>query len=608
MLNHARYVQDNKQGTELSNWEYFAGDSLSSHKTIHQILHSAHWVPIRSVHELPNTSAGKALWLRMRLPEWNGTSPSLYMGQASYPLQMFFNETLIYELGDASSNTSTFIGWNQTLVQLPCIHNGDFITLCIQTPTPDAGIGGTVLLSSYDAVLKTVLDANLESLIFAVVFFALGIVTFIAYVVFRRSKLLLGITACLIPVSIFIVVNSTLIQMLYQAPKLYYHVDYLSFIGSSIGGFFAIAQVMTGKYKTIVRCIWYAHFLMLIATVIIIHFTAITYLDILPIFLLMLTINMILCAIVMMLSVRTGEFETKLLVAGMAGLFFFGMLEIAFYYIDGPNSGFGYNVRVVHYGVLLFVVSLIGIAAHKYFNANRQKETARHKELEAVKRENEAREQFSMRLIESQEQERNRIALELHDSVGQKVLLIKNQLAANIRKEPTGSTTDSLRKISDLTGEAIQEIRSISQNLRPQHLDQLGLTTAIETLVEQVQGSSDIRFHSQLENIDGLIPTEQEINFFRILQEAINNIVKHSHATEAFVTITNTNDVIHLEVRDNGTGFTSTGHSSRSGLGLTGMQERARMIGATLTVDLSKQTGSSIQLDYHLQRHVYEKS
>jgi signal transduction histidine kinase/ligand-binding sensor domain-containing protein len=224
--------------------------------------------------------------------------------------------------------------------------------------------------------------------------------------------------------------------------------------------------------------------------------------------------------------------------------------------------------------------------------------------VKQLKRAQNRQEEFSKLLIQSQEEERKRIAMELHDSVGQKVLLIKNQLTANIRKEKEGGKANSLRKISDLTGEAIQEIRNISQNLRPPHLDQLGLTTAIETLAEKVQELSDIRFHIQLDTIDGLIPSEQEINFFRIIQEAFNNIIKHSHASEAFLTITKTDTMIHVEINDNGKGVTPQVVSSKAGLGLTGMRERARMVGAALTIDLSKSSGGSITIDYPLPQKV----
>jgi signal transduction histidine kinase len=212
-------------------------------------------------------------------------------------------------------------------------------------------------------------------------------------------------------------------------------------------------------------------------------------------------------------------------------------------------------------------------------------------------------EELSKLLIQNQEDERKRIALELHDSVGQKILLIKNQLTAKIRKEPEESSAASLQKISDLTSETLQEIRTISQNLRPQHLDQLGLTTAIETLVEKVQESSAIRFHLHVDEITGVIPPDKEINFFRIVQEGLNNIVKHSCATDAFVTITHTDEMIRLEIRDNGSCAKSADSFARGGLGLTGMKERARMIGATLSIQLPEGAGCCITLEYPMLRN-----
>jgi two-component system, sensor histidine kinase LadS len=209
-------------------------------------------------------------------------------------------------------------------------------------------------------------------------------------------------------------------------------------------------------------------------------------------------------------------------------------------------------------------------------------------------------EELSKLLIQNQEEERQRIALELHDSVGQKMLLIKNQLTASLRLKPKKSVTEQIQKMNTLAGETIQEIRTISRNLRPQHLDQLGLSTALETLIETVQESSTIHFQFHCDPIDGLIPFEHEINFYRIVQEGLNNILKHSRATEASLAIRRTPETLVLEIRDNGTGMTKTTATDSTGMGLPGMQERASMFGAKIFFRQAQPSGTVIQLVYTL--------
>jgi signal transduction histidine kinase len=180
------------------------------------------------------------------------------------------------------------------------------------------------------------------------------------------------------------------------------------------------------------------------------------------------------------------------------------------------------------------------------------------------------------------------------------MLLIKNQLVTSLRQKRIGEIHEQLGRMNDLTGETIQEIRNISHNLRPQHLDQLGLTTALETLVETVQENSAIQFHLHCDPINGLIPVEHEINFYRIVQEALNNILKHSGASEASIIVRHREKKIDLEIQDNGKGFSLKTLAGEKGMGLTGMQERARMFHATIEIFQAQPTGTIIHLQYNL--------
>ena len=169
---------------------------------------------------------------------------------------------------------------------------------------------------------------------------------------------------------------------------------------------------------------------------------------------------------------------------------------------QGINNTFGYLIRALPFGFLIFVGSILWYAIHDYILTVKEKEISKQIEFEAVKRENETRFLFAKRLIDSQESERNRIAMGLHDSVGQKLLLVKNLMLSRLRKSDDDSEKTFIQGINDLTGETINEIRNIIYNLRPQHLDQLGLSAAIETLVENLASSSEINFVINLDKID----------------------------------------------------------------------------------------------------------
>ena len=180
------------------------------------------------------------------------------------------------------------------------------------------------------------------------------------------------------------------------------------------------------------------------------------------------------------------------------------------------------------------------------------------------KRERAAQQAFARRLIESQEDERQRIAAELHDSLGQHLLVIRNRAALGERavQDPLQSKTQ-FDEITASATQAISEVRHISQNLRPVNLDRLGLAATIEEMVEKVAASSGIQISADIEALEtGLLTKEQEVNCFRIIQESLNNIVKHAQATKAYVGMWREDDELRVTARDNGRGFAAEAASN----------------------------------------------
>ena len=112
-----------------------------------------------------------------------------------------------------------------------------------------------------------------------------------------------------------------------------------------------------------------------------------------------------------------------------------------------------------------------------------------------------------------------------------------------------------LEEISKVVTETINEVREISHNLRPYQLDRLGLSKAVQAAVRKIAASASFRIESDLANIDGLLNAESEIHFYRIVQECLNNIVKHSDAATARISIVNANGKLTVRIEDDGRGF-----------------------------------------------------
>ena len=219
-----------------------------------------------------------------------------------------------------------------------------------------------------------------------------------------------------------------------------------------------------------------------------------------------------------------------------------------------------------------------------------------------------AQQAFSRQLIASQEAERKRIAAEMHDSLGQRLVVIKNLAYLLLRSKKAAPADDSdaqtIAEISDEASSAIAETREISYNLRPFQLDRLGLTKAIEAMIRTTGMASAIHFTSELDNIDDVFPEDLRINFYRIVQEALGNIMKHAQATEVKVRVKRRIENVVLSIEDNGRGFTPDERSpldSRSGFGLTGMGERASLLGGELKVKSIQGRGTTVLVEIPLK-------
>ncbi|WP_422105661.1 two-component regulator propeller domain-containing protein [Winogradskyella sp.] len=194
------------------------------------------------------------------------------------------------------------------------------------------------------------------------------------------------------------------------------------------------------------------------------------------------------------------------------------------------------------------------------------------------KKKQKLKEEFTQDLLNAQEQERIRISGELHDSIGQSLLMVKNKILFN-----------SDYKTVDMVDEIIDEVREMSRNLHPFKLQEMGLTDTINSNIDSIDEHQDIFITTEIDDIDGLFKPEQEINIFRLIQESFNNILKHSNAKSAQIQINNFKDHISIVITDNGKGFNvEKEQQSKSKIGLKTLQERVSILNGTFKVVSSK--------------------
>ena len=215
--------------------------------------------------------------------------------------------------------------------------------------------------------------------------------------------------------------------------------------------------------------------------------------------------------------------------------------------------------------------------------------------INALERRRIAQETFARQLIASQESERRRIASDLHDSLEQELLVIKNRadLALLDATDPT-SAQQQLTEISQLAMHAVEDVRQITHDLRPKLLDRLGLTRALRTLLDRIADGSSLAVDSDIDPIDGLLQPADEINLYRIVQESLNNVLKHAQARTVRIRLTQSAGRVELEVSDDGKGFEPARIQDDEAFGLRGLEERARILGGELTIRSQPGHGTTV--------------
>jgi signal transduction histidine kinase len=214
-------------------------------------------------------------------------------------------------------------------------------------------------------------------------------------------------------------------------------------------------------------------------------------------------------------------------------------------------------------------------------------------------------EEFSQRLIDSQERERRRVSNEMHDSLGQHVAVLKKKARAGLELAGHPAAAGAFAEIAALAETVDTEMKEIAYAVRPHHLDTIGLSRTIETMVTRVGRACDIQLTADIIPIDDRVPEASHIHIFRIVQEAVSNIVKHSGATRATVSVSQGPRSIVITVEDNGKGFSpddlDAARLAMHGAGLVGIRERARILGGRVEIQSNAAAGTMLTVTLPLE-------
>jgi signal transduction histidine kinase len=217
---------------------------------------------------------------------------------------------------------------------------------------------------------------------------------------------------------------------------------------------------------------------------------------------------------------------------------------------------------------------------------------------------------LSAKLVSAQEDERRTIARELHDEIGQVLTVVKIELSHAQRYIASlGGNRDFLDDARSITDGALDAVRDISQFLHPSILDDLGLAAAVSSYVQRLSKRQGLRVEFKADELASRLPTDVEVALYRIVQEAVTNVLRHAAAEHCLIQLVSDDaaSIVRLTVRDNGVGFdTAVSHDPKSGrgLGLVGMRERVAQLGGTLRFESTPGAGTqlTVELPYSRQR------
>lgn len=200
----------------------------------------------------------------------------------------------------------------------------------------------------------------------------------------------------------------------------------------------------------------------------------------------------------------------------------------------------------------------------------------------------------NVRAISAQEAERERIARELHDEIGQQLTVVLLGLSRAVEKAPP-ELAGELADLRDSARGGLDDVRRVARRLRPGVLDDLGLTTALASLTSEMGERGGPRVERAVGAGLPVLAPEAELVVYRVAQEALTNVLRHAAARSVRLSLTRCGESVVLEVRDDGRGF-DVGSATREGAGLVGMRDRALLVGGALRVE-SDRSGTTVRLE-----------
>ncbi|OGU79357.1 MAG: hypothetical protein A2279_03485 [Stygiobacter sp. RIFOXYA12_FULL_38_9] len=566
---------------------------------------------------LPNQN-NDAAWFRTQMPASKLLGPAVFVNRSEQMMSVYLDRKEIFTNRTYILDTENLgaLSFRWYLIPLPQNSTGKYLYFRFTSQSKSIGLASWVSFGSTHEFLGTIVSENIIDLIIGALILTSALVMLIVFVFLRREKFYLGSSIFFLSVGTLITLNNPMINIFFDNTALIYFLDDFSLLFSPFY-FMVIESVIIPKYQKYLGWAWKIHLIFLGAAVVCLLATNITMNELITPFFILLLITSNSSLILLIKSTSRKKMDSVILLIGTAVFSIMSTIEILLYYINFFENTWYTRTYILQWGTLFFVGSLIALAMYRYLQENIEARRVQEQlvkqqkiALEANQREMQIREEYTHQLLQSQDDERKRIAMELHDAVGQELLIIKNLSSLCIKSidnpEKLDTASEYIKEISSTSSSVIESVRTLSKNLHPYQLDNLGISESLEAVIQRLESTSSIQFKYSIDRIDKLFTREQELHIYRILQELLTNIIKHAEASNAEIVLTKKDGEVALNVKDDGKGFAAIGqenyvHGSGKGFGLSGIHERVNILHGSISIDSVINKGTSIQIHIPLR-------
>ncbi|OQY40252.1 MAG: hypothetical protein B6229_02200 [Spirochaetaceae bacterium 4572_7] len=573
------------ENNENKSYELIRNNWLCSYEN--EIADSNVWQEIGKLSPDKKLKSHKYIYFKYDLPNINYESPALFIGSTPRSFLLYYNDSLIYPKDKKLSLSSKYKTWHIISISK---NNSKKNKLVFKTELIDSKSYepmGSMIYNSMDRIYKTIYKNDFHKVFSALFLVIVSIIAIIVSIYVKRVMQFIEINLFVFFLGFFLFANTNLAFMNINSPELLYYLDMPLLFTVSVLIFFFLRKLADKKYKKYISLILIAQISLAVVLILLDLMNIVYLIDNLLLFLMLLLSSIAIIGVIIFKKGFMIDKHYKIFVIGLSIYSIFASLEIVFYIFSINYTAMGFNMASLYLGAFALVFSWIVLYLFKY--------------IAVYENYIRARDIFSRKILESQNEERKRIAQNLHDATGHDLLIIKNLAQFSIgRIDDKPEISNNLLRIAETSDEAVGRIRTICNSLYPPVLENLGLTKAIKSLIQKTFMNSDVEYELILEDIDSFFIKSDYIHIYRVFQEIINNIHKHSKATKVRISVKEAKEFIIFTVTDNGVGIkdeiiSHIGLSDR-GFGLSSIIERIKIFKGKLNFKNIKPNGLEIQI------------